>query len=60
MFESAGAGDKKVLGDNRLPGSDESAPGITQDQFNKMGYQSRLKLKQEQPEVYAQMTGKTN
>ena len=60
MFESTGAGDKKVLGDNRLPGSDDSAPGITQDQFNKMGYQSRLKLKQEQPEVYAQMTGKTN
>ena len=60
MFETAGASDKKVLGDNRLPGSDESAPGITQDQFNKMGYQSRLKLKQEQPEVYAQMTGKTN
>ena len=58
MFESASAANKKVLGDNRLPGSDGAEPGITQEQFNKMGYQSRLKLKQEQPEVYAQMTGK--
>ena len=32
--------------------------GITQEDFSKMGYQSRLKLKQEQPDVYAQMTGK--
>jgi hypothetical protein len=41
-----------------LPGRTEPHTGITQEQFNKMGYQSRLKLKQEQPEVYAQMTGK--
>lgn len=32
--------------------------GITKEQFEKMGYQSRLKLKQESPEVYAKMTGK--
>ena len=30
----------------------------SKEDFDKMGYQSRLKLKQEQPEVYAQMTGK--
>ena len=59
MFEAAGTGNKKVLGEGKLPGSDDTAPGITQDQFAKMGYQSRLKLKQEQPEVYAQMTGRT-
>jgi hypothetical protein len=58
MFESEGTGRMKVLGEGKLPGSDDSAPGITQEQFSKMGYQSRLKLKQEQPEVYAQMTGK--
>lgn len=34
--------------------------GITKEQFDKMGYQSRLKLKQESPEVYAQLTGKEN
>lgn len=44
---------------NPLPQSDPTKQnGITQEQFNKMGYQNRLKLKQEQPEVYAQMTGK--
>lgn len=43
----------------KLPDRDDRQAGITQEQFNKMGYQNRLKLKQEQPEVYAQMTGKT-
>jgi len=51
-------GAKKILDDGRLPSGDDSNGGLTQEQFNKMGYQSRLKLKQEQPEVYAQMTGK--
>jgi hypothetical protein len=60
MFESAGNGKLKVLGDNRLPSNENHEVGITQEQFSKMGYQSRLKLKQEQPEVYAQMTGKAN
>lgn len=59
MFESSTVA-RKVLGDNRLPESDGAGVGITQEQFSKMGYQSRLKLKQEQPDVYAQMTGKTN
>lgn len=60
MFETSGEDGYKVLGDNRLPSGDNSnsGAGITQEQFNKMGYQNRLKLKQEQPEVYAQMTGK--
>lgn len=43
----------------RLPDTNNNGDGITQEAFNKMGYQNRLKLKQEQPEVYAQMTGKT-
>lgn len=44
---------------NPLPQPDNNRPGITADEFAKMGYQSRLKLKQDQPEVYAQMTGKS-
>jgi hypothetical protein len=32
--------------------------GISAEEFAKMGYQSRLKLKQENPEAYAQLTGK--
>ena len=58
MFETASADGYQVLGDNRLPGGDDSN-ALTKEQFDKMGYQSRLKLRNEQPDVYAQMTGKT-
>ena len=44
---------------NPLPTSDNNRPGVTKEEFARMGYQSRLKLKQEQPEVYAELTGKT-
>ena len=44
---------------NPLPKPDTNRAGITSEEFAKMGYQGRLKLKQEQPEVYAQMAGKT-
>ena len=49
----------KNIDPNPLPNTNHNSGGVTQEQFNKMGYQSRLKLKQEQPDVYAQMTGKT-
>ena len=55
MFESATGG---KIDPNERPGRNNGNTGVTQEDFNKMGYQSRLKLKQEQPEVYAQMTGK--
>jgi hypothetical protein len=58
MFESASKDGYQVQGDNRLPKGDDTPSGITREQFSKMGYQSRLKLKQEQPDVYAQLTGK--
>lgn len=44
----------------KLPDNNAARTGLTQDEFNRMGYQGRLKLKQEQPEIYAQMTGKQN
>lgn len=44
---------------NLLPNLNNDDKGITKEQFDKMGYQSRLKLKQEQPEVYNKMTGRT-
>ena len=56
QFESVKGG--QIVDPQPLPGRTDPQPGITQEQFNKMGYQSRLKLKQEQPDVYAQMTGK--
>lgn len=52
-------GDGKKYEENPLPQNPPEPEGVTKEQFDKMGYQSRLKLKQEQPEVYAQMTGKT-
>ena len=55
MFESS---TKKIIEQNKLPDNQDNGTGLTQEQFNKMGYQSRLKLKQEQPDVYAKMTGK--
>ena len=45
---------------NPLPNPGNNPSGVTKEEFAKMGYQSRLKLKQEQPDVYAQMTGKSN
>ena len=56
QFESVKGG--QIVDPQPLPDRKEPPTGITQEQFNKMGYQSRLKLKQEQPDVYAQMTGK--
>ena len=52
-------GSQKKIEERRLP-EDNNEFKITKDEFSRMGYQGRLKLKQEQPEVYAQMTGKTN
>ena len=56
QFETIDGGIKVQA--NPLPSRTEQGAGITKEQFDKMGYQNRLKLKQEQPEVYAQMTGK--
>ena len=43
---------------NVLQTGNQQQTSITKEQFDRMGYQNRLKLKQEQPEVYAQMTGR--
>ena len=56
QFESAN--NNRRVEPNTLP-QNNNEPSITKEDFNRMGYQSRLKLKQEQPDVYAQMTGKT-
>jgi len=55
MFESAGAGKMKVLGDNRLPESDGEGASVTKEQFEKMGYNSRVELKASNPELYAKL-----
>ena len=40
---------------NPLPKPEDSPKGLTKEEFNKMGYNSRVKLKAEQPEVYESM-----
>lgn len=51
MFESAGTGKMKVLGDNRLPGSDEHN-ALTKEGLLKMPYAERARIAQENPEGY--------
>lgn len=47
---------KKNVPENKLPNEHEGSNGITTEAFNKMGYQERLKLYQDNPETYKQLT----
>lgn len=58
QFEAASSG-KKVLGDNKLPSGDPSPVSITAEQFRQMGYNDRLKLKQENEQLFYSLA-KTN
>ena len=42
---------------NPLPQS-KGNPSVTKEEFDKMGYRGRLQLKQENPDLYAEFTGK--
>ena len=57
FFKTAATKEGKTFEVARLPKSEDTS-GITQEQFNKMGYHSRVKVKTEQPELYARLTGK--
>lgn len=47
---------KKVFEERKLPTSTEPAGGgVTKDEFSKMGYNSRVALRQENPELYDQL-----
>ncbi len=50
-----GAGGKKVL-ENNLPGGAGGQRTVTKEQFYKMGYSERLKLKNENPELFNQLS----
>ena len=47
---------KKNILENKLPDDSSKGDGITKESFAKMGYQDRLKLFNENPEAYAEMT----
>lgn len=54
QFETRGK--QKNIIENKLP--DDGNPGdktVTKEEFNKMGYNSRVALRQENPELYSQM-----
>ena len=56
MFESASADGYQVVGDNRLPDGDGERNSITKEQFEKMGYKSRVELRTNNPELYAELS----
>ena len=60
MFESSDAnnGGFKVLGDNKLKQGDGGNVTVTKEQFAKMGYEDRLKLKTENEQLYKQLAAK--
>lgn len=53
QFETAS---QKKIEENKLPGGDNSGNTITKETFAKMGYQDRLKLYNENPEAYAELS----
>ena len=44
--------------ENRLPDDDKTPQAITKEQFDKMGYQDRLKLMNDNPDEYRKLAGK--
>lgn len=50
-----GAGSKKVI-ENKLPDNQGGGDSVTKEEFAKMGYQERLKLFNDNPTVYAELT----
>ena len=55
QFESGKGGLK--IDPNPLPNPNEPKQSLTKEDFNKMGYQSRVKLKEENPELYNNLKG---
>jgi hypothetical protein len=51
------AGSKLKVEPNTLPKTDVNMPTVTKEDFAKMGYDSRVKLKNENPELYSQLKG---
>ena len=52
QFETSGA---KKIEENRLPDIDDGSKVVTKEEFNKMGYNSRVEFKRNNPEQYSQL-----
>ena len=48
--------DQKHILEHKLPDDDDKGNGVTKEAFAKMGYQDRLKLFNESPETYNELT----
>jgi ABC-type phosphate transport system auxiliary subunit len=46
---------QKHYQEHRLPDGDPGDKSVTKEEFNKMGYNSRVELKQNNPELYSQL-----
>ena len=53
QFEASGT--RKIVGDTKLPDGDKTPMTVTKEQFAKMGYNDRLKLKQENEPLFRQL-----
>jgi hypothetical protein len=49
---------KKEVNVNNLPNIKDQEPTVTKEQFDKMGYSSRVKLKETSPEIYNSLASK--
>ena len=47
---------KPKVDPNRLPNPNNEPKGMTKEEFSKLGYNSRVKLREEDPELYEQLT----
>jgi len=53
QFENTG--NKNII-ENKLPNTNEGDKAVTKEEFNKMGYASRVEFKMNNPEAYSQLT----
>ena len=50
------SGKQKVIEEKKLEKTDPTEKKVSKEEFAKMGYKSRIKLKSENPELYAELT----
>lgn len=55
QFET-GKNAKKVLDGGKLPNTNAEPQSVTKEQFDKMGYNARVKLRSEYPDLYEKLT----
>lgn len=44
------------MDDGKLPGGDDPKDSVTKEEFAKMGYKSRVELRESNPDLYEKLT----